>query len=549
MMTEIRNTLADQHWRLNHLYRVLDKDGEDVLFKMNEQQADFYREMWFLNIILKARQLGFSTLIAIFFLDIALFNENVNLGIIDAKLDDAKKKLGKIVFAYDRLPDFIKEANPIVSRNTLEITFQNGSKITVGTSHRGGTLQYLHISELGKIAAATPLKAREIRTGALNTVTSGQFIFIESTAEGQDGDFYDACQIAEAKLLRGTELTPLDFKFHFYPWHKAAEYRLPSNDNTPIPSDLARYFEKLEDTEGIKLTQGQKAWYVKKKETQAEDMKREYPATSKEAFEAAIKGAIFGEYMTVAEEQGRVGVFPPHPNVPVHTFWDIGRRDYTSIWFAQIFAGKVRIIHYYQNCLTGMPHYAEYLMGTTKVKKAIPDFTSKKDIEGIFAEKGWIKGQDIFPHDAKVIEWGSDRSRVEQLIKVGLNPAQARDMTLWDGINAARATIGLTEFDEAGVGVTGLKVMKLYKWEWDELKGGFKTGTERHDIYSHGAAAFRYLATSWRDLPPELEPEKPKPERQAITTNEDGSLNMAASRASEIIAIRQRMKELERERG
>jgi hypothetical protein len=96
-------------------------------------------------------------------------------------------------------------------------------------------------------------------------------------------------------------------------------------------------------------------------------------------------------------------------------------------------------------------------------------------------------------------------------------------------------------------------VLKLYRWEADEQKSTgdktvWKTGVERHDLNSHGAAAFRYLATTWREMPPELEPEKPKPEHQAITTNDDGSLSLAASRASEIIAIRKKLKEMERRR-
>lgn len=531
---------------MNNLYRVQDKTGAVVPFRLNEAQEDFYWDMWYLNVILKARQLGFSTFIAMLFLDVSLFNDHVKCGIIDATLDDAKKKLDKIIFAYDGLPDHIKQGVAIVSKNAFEVVFSNGSAITVGTSHRGGTLQYLHISELGKIAVKFPDKSREIRTGALNTVQAGQYVFIESTAEGQDGDFFDICQIAEAKLRMSTNLTPLDFKFHFYPWHRMPEYTL-ADASVVIPEHMRRYFAKLKRESGIRLTRAQMAWYVKKSETQLEDMKREYPATPKEAFEAAIEGAIFGKYMTIAEEYGRIGDFKPHPGVPIHTAWDIGRRDYTSIWFYQVFAGKVRCVHFYQNCLEGMPHYAEYCFGTEFARSRFPDFMSKRDIPGIFAERGWIHGFDVFPHDAKVTEWGSNRSRIEQLKHANFNPKLAVDLSLHDGINAARATIGLTEFDEEGCG-EGVKILKLYRWETDEIRGGFKTGVERHDVNSHGAASFRYLAVTWRELPPELEPVKPKPTHQVITTNDDGTLNLHASRAKDIIELRKRMKELEQRR-
>lgn len=544
LVASVQNTLMDQHWRLNNLYRVKDKEGRVVQFRLNDAQEDFYWRMWYLNIILKARQLGFSTFIEILFLDVSLFNPNIKCGIIDITLDDAKSKLDKIAFAYDGLPDEIKQGVFIASKNSFEIVFSNGSSISIGTSHRGGTLQYLHVSELGKIAVKFPERAREIRTGALNTVQAGQFVFIESTAEGQDGDFYDLCQAAEAKERMATDLTPLDFKFNFYPWHRMPEYRIKDHSSVAIPDHMKRYFDELARKEGIKLTPQQKAWYVKKKETQFDDMKREYPATPKEAFEAAIEGAIFGHYMTVAEEYGRIGDFKPYPGIPIHTAWDIGRRDYTSIWFYQVFAGKVRCIHFYQNCLEGMPHYAEYCFGTEHTRKLFPDsFFSKKDIPGIFAERQWQHGIDVFPHDAKVTEWGSNRSRMEQLKQAQFNPKLATNLLLHDGINAARATIGLTEFDEEGCS-EGIKVLKLYRWEADELRGGFKTGTERHDVNSHGAAAFRYLSTSWRELPTALEPAKPKPTHQVITTNDDGSVNLHAARARDIIEIRRKLKEM-----
>jgi hypothetical protein len=500
--------MAIQEWRLNNLYRVEDKAGRIVPFKLNDAQSYFYRTMWYLSIILKARQLGFSTLISIFFLDVCLFNPNTHCGIIDATIDDAKKKLGKILFAYDGLPDWVKAGCPIASRNAFEIVFANGSSILVGTSHRGGTLQYLHISELGKIAAKFPEKAREIRTGALNTIQAGQFCFIESTAEGQDGDFYDACQVAEAKARQRQRLTKMDFKFHFFPWHGAKEYQIDPN-GVVIPVEMENYFSRLQSERNIILTPGQKAWYVKKAETQREDMKREFPSTPEEAFEASIEGAIFGKWMANAEEAGQIGDYKAHDGVAVHMFADIGRKDYTSFWFAQVFAGKVRCVGFYQNTLEGLPHYTEYCFGTAHAKKVHPGFQSRKDIKGIFEINGWKVGKAVFPHDIKVEEWGSARTRIEMAIAAGFDAEIATSMGFHDGINAARGTIPLTDFDAEGCGV-GLKMLKNYRWAWDDIRGVFLTGTEpRHDINSHGSDAYRYLSTSWRELPTQLEP-KPK---------------------------------------
>jgi hypothetical protein len=501
----LKANLDDWKWRLNNLYTIEDKAGCVVRFQMNASQEYLFDNMHFLNVILKARQLGFSTFISIFFLDVSLFNPNRRCGVVDATIDDAKKKLAKMKFAYDHLPYVIKLGMPIKTSNAFKLEFENGSAIEVGTSHRGGTFQYLHVSELGKIAAKYPEKAREIRTGALNTIQAGAIAFIESTAEGQEGDFFELCQTSEAKSVRGDKLSALDFKFHFFAWHQAPEYTLDP-EGIVIDVEAQTYFAKLEK-QGIKLSAGQKAWYVKKAESQRDDMKREYPSTPAEAFEAAIEGAIYGAQMALAESGGRVGWFPAIDGVPVHTFWDIGRRDYTSIWFVQILVGKVRVVGFYPNCMAELPHYAEYLLGTARVQSAFPEFVFGNPTPGIYAKNKWIEGTAYWPHDGRVKEWGGGRTRLEQGVKAGLKVQIGVEQSLHDGINAGRATIPLCEFDQTGCG-EGLKVLKLYKWDWDDARGAWMTGTPRHDTNSHGADAWRNLATTWREVIPDLPPQK-----------------------------------------
>jgi hypothetical protein len=146
-------------------------------------------------------------------------------------------------------------------------------------------------------------KAREIRTGALNAVQAGQVIFIESTAEGREGHFYDLCEQAQSKQRMGTPLTSLDFKFHFFPWQRCKDYHIDPT-GVVIDAPLRKYFDGLEQTAGIVLSSAQQAWYAKKAETQLADMRREYPSTPEEAFEASIEGAYFAEQLTAAEFQG-----------------------------------------------------------------------------------------------------------------------------------------------------------------------------------------------------------------------------------------------------
>ena len=485
------DAFGDWRWRLNNLYYITDKDGRRVKFEMNWAQERLFKEMHYQNAILKARQLGFTTFIQIFMLDACVFNSNIRAGTIAHTLQDAQAIFrDKVKYPYDNLPDQIKVAVSPQTDSAAELLLSNNSSIRVGTSLRSGTLQYLHISEYGKLCAKYPEKAREVRTGALNTVQSGQVVFIESTAEGQEGHFFDICDTAQTAARTGSKLTPLDFKFHFFPWWQAPEYRIDPED-VAIPDLHARYFEKIETSNGVHLDSAQKAWYVKKAASQLSDMKREYPSTPKEAFEASVEGAYYGDWMEAAESGGRIGSFQADPNLPVHTAWDIGRSDYTSIWFWQRSIGRVRLVGFFQNCGEGMPYYA------TEVMK-------------LYEQNKWLRKEpiDVFPHDAKVTEWGSDKSRIEQLLAKGFKPRIAPDVSIDDGINAVRATMFMCHFDAEACS-EGIKVLKAYRKEWDDVLGMYKD-RPRHDWASHGADAFRYLCLAHRDLYPPEPPKKNK---------------------------------------
>jgi hypothetical protein len=214
---KIKSLLMDHWWRLSNLYYITNESGKKVKFKPNWAQSQLFDNLWFLNVILKARQLGFTTFIQIYMLDQCLFNSNVRAGVIAHNKEDAHVFFrDKIKYAYDNLPDWLKTERPAIKNDAGELLLNNNSSIRVGTSMRSGTLQFLHISEYGKICRKYPEKAAEIRTGALNAVHAGHMVFVESTAEGRDGDFYGLCTRARALQEAGKKLTELDFKFHFF---------------------------------------------------------------------------------------------------------------------------------------------------------------------------------------------------------------------------------------------------------------------------------------------------------------------------------------------
>lgn len=486
--------LGDWRWRLNNLYYIVDERGQRVKFQMNSSQERLWDDLHYLNAILKARQLGFTTFIQIYSLDQCVFNSNIRAGTIAHTLDDAKIIFrDKIRYPYDSLPDQIKDAVHAKNDNTGELLLSNNSSIRVGTSLRSGTLQILHISEYGKICAKFPDKAREVRTGALNTVHAGQMVFIESTAEGQEGHFFQLCEEARAKKRQGIELTPLDYNFTFWPWYQDPRYRLTGDE--ALPEDIRRYFEQLEQQHGINLEYPQKLWYAKKAETQLADMKREYPSTPDEAFEASVEGAYYANEMARADFQGRIGNHPFIKELPVHTVWDIGR-DTTAIWFWQTIRGKLGLVGYYQNSGEGAPFYVQVLVDYAK-------------------RRGWKYGNHWFPHDLKVTEWGTDRSRIESLIKLGVKPWIVPELSIEDGINSAREVLPFCYFDKAEC-EEGIKALRNYRKEWDENHSVWKDHP-RHDAASHGADSFRYLSLAYRKERPPAPPKPPIDDMRAVT--------------------------------
>lgn len=461
---------SDQWWRLNHLYWIRDKKGQRVKFVLNTAQERLYNEQWYLNTILKARQLGFSTLIDILILDTCLFNPDVKAGIIAHHKDDATAIFQeKIKYPYDNLDPFIKQQISASTDRAGELAFSNGSSVRVSTSFRSGTLQLLHVSELGKIASKYPEKAREIRTGAFEALEAGQRIFVESTAEGREGEFYDMCNKAKALKDSHATLTTLDFKFHFYPWHENPEYVLPI-DNVVFTRDDLRYFQDLEGR-GITLTPEQQAWWIKKHGTLLEDMFREHPSYPEEAFKASVIGAYYGETITWMRRKGRIGNVPCESGFPVYTSWDLGMDDSTTIWCFQEIGREVRIINYYECSGESLEHYANWLRDT-----------------------GYTFMGHYLPHDVNVKELGTGKTRKMVLEELAVRPIHKVDRPkntdqVLDQIEQTRSFLKRAWIDESHCD-KGIKALENYRKEWDEKLGTFKR-TPLHNWASHGADGIR----------------------------------------------------------
>lgn len=219
--------LGNQTWRLNNLYYIKDKQGKKIKFKPNWAQQEIYDNLHTMNCILKARQLGITTWACIYLLDKVLWSDFCNCGIIAHTLSDAQSIfVDKLKFTFDHLHPALRPLFKVVGDSAKELRFAHGSTIRVGTSLRSSTLNWLHISELGKICCKYPEKAREIVSGALETVAPGQNVIIESTAEGSEGFFHDLCMKSMKMKEDGVPLGVLDYRFFFFPWWKESQYSL-----------------------------------------------------------------------------------------------------------------------------------------------------------------------------------------------------------------------------------------------------------------------------------------------------------------------------------
>jgi hypothetical protein len=66
------------------------------------------------------------------------------------------------------------------------------------------------------------------------------------------------------------------------------------------------------------------------------------------SFDAAVVGSYYGKLMMRAEAERRIVPVPYDPAALVWTSWDLGIRDATAIWFAQMIGREIRIIDYYE---------------------------------------------------------------------------------------------------------------------------------------------------------------------------------------------------------
>lgn len=496
---EVLQKLSSQAWRLNNLYWVEDENGKKVKFKPRWEQRELHNKLHSLNVVLKCRQPGISTYCAILAADQSLFCSHKTTGIIDKTDKDAVRKLEKIRFAYDHLDDpgppadpsdtagigaLVKAAIPMVTNNDHEIEWLNGSKVWAGTNMRGGTLQFLWITELGYISFYDPKGAEEIRKGALNTIHKDNLVLIESTHEGgKFGVYYALVKLA---MEANEPLSAMDWKFHFFAWWRHTDYRLDIDHGyRPTPEELV-YFARLEER-GVKLSPEQRYWYIKKKATIGDAMLSEFPSVEEECFEAVIKGAIYGRLISALRAGKKIVDFEHDRNSPIFCFWDLGFSDYTAIWFLQFVGREVHALAYRCNHGQGLEYYV------ARVRELESRYEMPVTMHYV-------------PHDADKKELTSGgKSARDVLRELGLSNTRVvtRTPDQWVGIHRLRALLPRFYFHKTECGRSwqnqgrempgGVGCLEGYHTKEDASSGIIRE-TPVHDDCSHGSDALRTFA-------------------------------------------------------
>ena len=193
------------------------------------------------------------------------------------------------------------------------------------------------------------------------------------------------------------------------------------------------------------------------------------------SFDAAVPGAYFAKQIGEAYSEGRIGKFAVDPAFPVNLVADLGYTDSCSWWGWQETRDGIRIVDFMEDDNQPIQHYIDWV-------KSRPYLVNPK---GVF-----------LPHDARAKSLQTGKSIIEQFLANGIRPNLVPEMSLQDGIEAARMIIPHCYFDEQAT-YEGVEHLRAYMREWDEKTQTYRN-RPKHDQHSHASDSFRYLALASR---------------------------------------------------
>jgi phage terminase large subunit len=206
------------------------------------------------------------------------------------------------------------------------------------------------------------------------------------------------------------------------------------------------------------------------------------------SFEGALEGNYYGDLITKAYTEGRFKESHFLEEWPVDTAWDIGVDDATAIVFTQT-AGQI-------------PYIVDFIEGGKmglSLKGGLATYAKALQM------KPYLYGQHYWPHDAKVTEWGSGKTRLQLAHAMGFKDSGFGGLgsvtvvpkqSLADGIEATRMFLARARWRDIPAVHRLADYLKSYHREWDPEQKVWSPKPV-HDESSHASDAMRYRALSW----------------------------------------------------
>jgi phage terminase large subunit len=227
----------------------------------------------------------------------------------------------------------------------------------------------------------------------------------------------------------------------------------------------------------IKMNWQDNAWFPDVLEKERTELLERDPVSYLTVWEGhcrqTLDGAIYANEIMRATQENRITAVPYEPAQPVHTFWDLGRADMTSIWFAQRVGFQTRIIDSYEANGHALGHFLKHLQS-----------------------KPYVYGTMWLPHDATHKVLGAELTIEKQARAAGFTVRIVPNTSIVNGINAARTAFDNFWFDEQKC-ADGIQALRRYQYGVNDQ--GQRTKEPLHNEYSHFADALRYLALGLRE--------------------------------------------------
>lgn len=213
-------------------------------------------------------------------------------------------------------------------------------------------------------------------------------------------------------------------------------------------------------------------WFPKVLEAERAHLERTDPESYRNVWEgeplSSLPGAIYRLEMVKLQEEGRVRPVPYDPNLKVHTIWDLGWNDLTSVLMVQRLHSEVRVIDFLEDSHRTLDQYVAELK-----------------------DRRYNWGSHWLPHDGVHRDLKSGQSAQDVLKRLGWQSDIVPAHDVEQGIKNARQVFGRCYFDEAKA--SGLvEHLRRYRRQINQVTN--EPQAPLHDAHSHAADAFRYMA-------------------------------------------------------